>query len=666
MESPALTIQKMLLQTTLIANLNTLKVYLPEIYEEYKSYKPEGTGVAIDEGGQINLFNNGSFIYDNPENFAKEQVDLFIKEPTMMTYKLEHQADKDMLFEHPRILKKISSKREADVKETLKRPIDESRIDFICMIGAGLGYQIEELFRQKNVVNFLLCEPSKDTFYAMLHCVDMRVLIEKCLNLGGRFSMRIGGSASGIINAVSVMLHQQGHFNLSRIFFYRHYLSDTTIDTVQLIREIGHRWAAGWGFMEDEIISVTHTLSNIQAGFKVCKKTALIDNPIAKRPVFIVANGPSFDSSINFLQKNADKVIIVSCGTALKALLANNIKPDIHVEMERTAGLLPYIDVIEEQQRASSIKLKDIQIIALNTVYTELLNRFKSPLLLTKFCDGGGKLIQRFDKSGIYAAPDHSNPTVSNTAVVLMTTLGFKELYFVGLDYGYKSNEHHHSKDSIYYDEGFTYVEDLKENMLVEGNFSETVFTIPVFDSSRGNVELHLQELPHVNAYNCSDGAKIAFTTPMHLTDIADLTSFDDKESTIAELLDNSFDNSQFTVKKLDKSINQSFKEVKAVLEQLMNFMDVDISTREELSQQFTLQNSLLMELKTRKEYHVTYWLIQGTFRYLQTSIMSNCYYYDNATQRKEFIKFCLKEFRTHIESLYQELKNSYNKPSKA
>jgi hypothetical protein len=352
--------------------------------------------------------------------------------------------------------------------------------------------------------------------------------------------------------------------------------------------------------------------------------------------------------------------------TSLKALLAHNIKPDIHVEMERAAGLLSYINAIEEQQKVSSLRLKDIQIIAFNTVYPELLKRFKSPLLLTKLNDAGGKLIQQYDKLDMYAAPDHSNPTVSNTAVALVTSLGFEELYFIGLDFGYKSNLHHHSKDSIYYDKNFVLKKELKEDMSVEGNFSETVFTTLILDSSRGNVELLLQEFPTVNAYNCSDGAKINHAKPMPLAEISPFESFTDKELLLGTLLQGAFDNKQFNAKKLKKAMTESFVQVKVVLEQLMNFINIDISTREELSQQFTLQNSLLMELKVRKECEGTYWLIQGTFRYFQAYIMTNCYYYDDAGKRKEYINFCLNEFRKHIAELYQELLNSYNKPSKA
>jgi hypothetical protein len=666
MEDQSITIQKMLLQATLVANLNTLKVYIPEIYDEFVDYEMKGSGVAIDDTGCVNFFNNDRFVYENPIDFAKQQVELFIKHPTMITYALDHQEDENMLFEHAAVLKKIMRKRHADVKETIKRPIDDERIDFVCMIGAGLGYQIEELFKQKSVVNFLLCEPSKDAFFAMLHCVELKAIIETCISLGGRFSVRIGGSAAGIVNAVSNMLHQQGHFNLSRLFLYRHYTSEMTDATLKLFYEIGHRWGAGWGFMEDEIISITHTLTNIQSGFKICKQTESIDNPIADKPVFIVANGPSLDSSVEYLQKNSDDIIIVSCGTALKALLTYNIKPDIHIEMERTAGLLPYIEVIEKQQETRDIKLRDIQIIAFNTVYPELLKRFKNPLLLAKHSDAGGKLIQQYDKLDIYAAPEYSNPTVSNLAVAVVTSLGFEELYFIGLDFGYKSNKHHHSKKSIYYEEDFVYEEELKENMLVEGNFSETVFTIPVFDSSKGNVELLLQEHPLINVYNCSDGAKIKYTKPMPLAEISPFECIQNKDLLLDDLLGSSFDNQQFTSTKLEKAIVGSFMQVKVTLEQLIHFININISTREELSQQFTLQNALLMELKVRKDTQVTYWLIQGTFRYFQAYIMTNCYYYDDPEERKEYINFCLTEFRAHVDNLYKELLSSYNKPSKA
>nr|MDC2855947.1 DUF115 domain-containing protein [Ningiella sp. W23] len=113
-------------------------------------------------------------------------------------------------------------------------------------------------------------------------------------------------------------------------------------------------------------------------------------------PVYIVANGPSLDSAIEFLKTNQNNIIIISCGTALRALLSNNIKPDIHIEMERTAGLLEWIESINRTSGLTT-KLDEINIIALNTVYDNILKRFRSAYLLSKVNDAGGRLIRALD-----------------------------------------------------------------------------------------------------------------------------------------------------------------------------------------------------------------------------------------------------------------------------
>ena len=53
-------------------------------------------------------------------------------------------------------------------------------------------------------------------------------------------------------------------------------------------------------------------------------------------PVFIIANGPSLDDSIDVIAANKDRAILISCGSAISALHKVGIKPDIHVETERT------------------------------------------------------------------------------------------------------------------------------------------------------------------------------------------------------------------------------------------------------------------------------------------------------------------------------------------
>jgi hypothetical protein len=669
------TLEIMILQATLMANLETLKVYIPDVYNTFKNYSPESAGVVFDEQGSINLINNGEYSYKSEaKEFCRQQVDLYMKLPRYIDFDLDHKEDEYINFEHARLLKKIKTKRVAEAKKH-SRPMAESQLDMFCMFGAGLGYQIEALFEQKKIVNFLLCEPSKDIFYAMLHCIELKPIIASCQALGGEFSIQIGGNAVDMINSVSEVLTRKGPFNVSRLFFYRHYVSDTSKELFKLFKEISYRFSSGWGFMEDEIIGITHTLDNIQAGFKVCKKTNLFENSISNKPVFIAGNGPSLDDAISFLKMNQDNIIIVSTGTSLKALLKNDIKPDIHFEMERTLTTMPYIEVIEEQQKNSDIKLSDIQIIAFNTVATTVLKKFKNPLLLIKEFDGGGKLMQKADKLGKHIAPLYTNPTVSNTALVALLSLGFKNIYFTGLDFGYLSNNHHHSKDSIYYDENYFAKERVEKSIntdkKVKGNFVDFVYTLNKFDSSRGNIELALQQhikeynQPDIKVYNCSNGAAIALAEPKKIDTLPTFEKFLGKTDCIENLISKAFENKQYTRKKLDKIISNSFNEVRVILEQLFVFTDKEINSREELSTAFNLQNGLLIQLSQREEYHVSYSIIQGSFKYFQAYIMTNSYYYDDLNERKKFINYCLLSFREHMEHRYNELLNSYNKPSK-
>jgi hypothetical protein len=651
----------MLLNATLEANLDALKVFLPPVYEMFKSYTPVDAGVVINEQGNIDLYNCQQYIYSGaPETFAKAQVNQFVKSPLFFDLQSERTCEDKILYDHERVLNAIDTKRK---KEVFSPPVfNEKRLDFVCMVGVGLGYQIEELFVQKQVQHLYLCEPSKDIFYAMLHCIELRPIFEHCIANGGGVTINTGNSYDDMLNGVDDVLKRIGRFYLPRFYVYKHYDSAKTDKFVSKLREIGYRLAYGWGFMEDEIIGFRHTLSNLKLGYKVCKKESEFINSEPRRPVFVVANGPSLDFSLAFLKENQHDIIIVSCGTSLRVLLKHNIKPDIHVETERPVELLPFVEEIEQQQKTSDIKLKDIQIITLNTVYPEVLKKFKTPLLLNKLNDAGGEFIEMLDELNLYARPPHSNPTCPNTATALMVSLGFKEIYFIGTDFGYVDNDYHHSKDSVYYHENYKEVSNDEIDVLMnkdfqrKGNFREVVFSNQHFDSSRKQIEYLLHSHEDVNGYNCADGAFIMHAKQMRIEAIQLPKNNQCKNLLLDTLLRDAFDNNGFSKKLLDKKTQQTLHVLKTILDQLMSFLNKEVNSREELSDMFSAQHRLLKELLLRKEHRFNYWMIQGTFQYLQTYIMSNSYMYDDLEKRNDFMNHSLSLFRKHINFLYKEL----------
>jgi hypothetical protein len=506
----------------------------------------------------------------------------------------------------------------------------------------------------------VLCEPSHDVFYAMLHCIELKPIIESCKALGGTVTFTIGGNGLEPLNAINQFFQNYGHAHIGRFYIFKHYDSVSNDETIKQLKKLGYRLMFGWGFMEDEIIGLRHTLASIQSGYKVCKTKNEFTNKTPQRPVFIAANGPSIDYCMDFLRENQKDLIIISCGTTLKALLKHNITPDIHVEMERTKYLIEYIEVIEKQQQESSVKLKDIQLVALNTVHPDVLAKFKSPLLLIKNADVGGVFLESIDKLGLYAITQYPNPTCANAAMELVTLLGFKEIYLVGTDFGYVSKEQHHSKDSVYYekDSELKYTVDAKkmtDDLSRKGNFRAFVHTTSIFDSSRINLEFLLSKNREVNVYNTSDGIYIQLTKPTKIENVKFSVMQENKQEFLKELLSDAFDNQQLELGNIVQTLQESSYLLKVTLEQLILKMDKKVSSREELADIFADQYRLLKELLKRDEYKFNYWLIQGTFRYHQSMIMSHSYLYGDLNARNDFMNYCLEEFKDHLNFLYQD-----------
>jgi hypothetical protein len=303
-------------------------------------------------------------------------------------------------------------------------------------------------------------------------------------------------------------------------------------------------------------------------------------------------------------------------------------------------------------------------------VYDGILKRFKSAHLLSKVNDAGGRLIRAMDEKQLFTYPESSNPSVSNTGLAVAAELVFKEVYLVGTDFGVVSQEHHHSKHSIYFDKDFKHKELIKKNMqsdmVVKGNFRDEVLSTHIFDSSKGNVEILLQSNPQVTAYNTSDGAFIRFTTPKRIADISLKNTIKNKQEMVSELLKRATSLEQLSLGNIDSKMTAIKSGTKAILEKLLLITSAHFNTRESLADAFTLQNKILLMLRDgNSNDHVVYWLIQGTFRYFQAYIMTNSYYYRCLEQRAEFMNACIDAFHSHVEDLYIEFIENYNKSAK-
>lgn len=651
-----------LLRATFLHNLAFFQKKMPELYEYYRDYTPSKVTLTFDHNGDVNLVNDGSLIYqENPQESSAQQVAAYIDKPRQFVSQLSF--SENLKYQHEKELKKLYEKREQllsskQVDGLLK---NGEFIDFMAMIGLGIGYQCQQLFEKINIRHLFIWEPDSDIFYCSMHIIDFKNIFESCIDNAGALIIKVGGNENQFVNEIDQQLKNYGYFNSARLYMYRHYRSEETDKGYKNLTDLCYRLSNGWGFCEDEIISISHTLTAVEKKLPLLKSPTLFKNIVDDVPVFIIGNGPSLDEHLAYLKGNQKNAVVFSCGTALKAILDAGIMPDFHIEMERVAATYEWIDKVGHKD-----KLKQISIITLNTVYSEIQNLFGQAYIIGKPKDGGMDFLYEFiseeEFPGVYAC----NPTVTNASAAIAIRLGFKQLFLFGVDFGYKDEQKHHAKGSMYYQKDFHgFTEKMTSAFKIKGNFGEDVFTTQTFDVARASMELLLQENPDVVCCNCSDGARIQLTTSQKIDEIGTLHPINEKNKVLASLLLDAFSNKAYGELDFNRIFQGKLKAFKKIIDELKGSCKGEVPDRGHLAYLFSEQYKYLKQLQGNKETEVYYRFINGTLNYFQSNIMTNVFYFSQSEDRKKYINWALSIFSEHLSWLYQELVEQYDQASK-
>ena len=662
MDSQQLDQATKLLRATFLTNLAVLKVHMNNVYEFFRDYEPQSTLLAFDAAGEVNLACNGNQIYpESPRTSTCEQVEVFMSNPKNFRYFPQEEMQKGFeKYLQSDVVSKLTTMGKAySTFERYLSPLDvDASPDSLCILGAGLGYHIEMLSQRLNVAYLYLFEPDPDCLFAMLHCIDLRPIIEKCKARGGFLKITVGGSASIFVNEISKMLDQQGPFNLARLLVYRHYFGEDIDQAFQLIHDIAYRYVGGWGFFEDEAISIAHTLSHTELGIPFLRRPKPSDKE-SQCPVFIIGNGPSLDKTIDIIKQHKDRAVVISCGTALRTLSKQGIVPDIHIEVERTFHVYDWL-----KYAATSDVYENTVLIGPNTLHPQVVSLFKQKYLYVKPHDAGGSLIQNAANNR-YLDLYFCAPTVSNGAAAVAVALGFKNLYLFGVDYGFRSDEYHHSKDSAYYQKEWKgETSKMEGHLQIAASRGDTVFTTPIFDMSRGIMEMLLDKHP-VRCFNLSDGAKITGATFIDpdLPVTIDFSGSEEKTTLLPHLLKTRFDVLRNEGSKVKKQFFDDFHRLEQLTLLLIQLTrgQPKLQSRLDLHTIFSAQYMILNKARQDKNLQVSYRLLKGTFCYLQTSIMSYAYAIKDSSERRDFMQQALELFNQHLIDLCEKLAARYD-----
>lgn len=466
-----------------------------------------------DEGQQSSLVFDGDVPVDivvgnqqiygrDARRYAAEQVDAFIERPLRLVMETPNSAG-------------LVSEICIDLKLAMERALDETGVGelargplaaptFLVVFGLGLGYQLEPLIRRTGARWIIIIEPFAEFINHSFRTVDWAALLENVEAAGGAVRLITDLDPGRIVGEIMAEVALRGTPYLDGTWVFTHYPLWTFSEAGKRLHGAAEFAYVNRGFFEDEIVMMTNAVTN----FASHSFWLLDGKPRRHRPetAVLVGAGPSLDESIETLHRIRDRVILFSCGTALRPLLRNGLVPDFHCELENGPQVH---EVIEEARNFGD--LSAVQLIASATVDPRVAPLFGGTIFFFRDSVSSTRILQ-----GEIARVNGAAPTCVNTGMATAAALGFTEFVLFGVDCGTRPGMPDHAEGTIYRDveKWQKYLERRARYPLeVEGNFGGITVTNWVYDASR-RMLIDLIGTYNLHATNCSDGALITGATP--------------------------------------------------------------------------------------------------------------------------------------------------------
>lgn len=600
-----------------LANLNALKKYFPDLYDEFSSYTPQRWCPVASSDGTVNVVhkNTHSLFSISPKSEANTSFELFSRKPNKDGLLLSYKGKKLKGYLHYQLVEACESIIEGVNEEQGELP---EHVKSLIMFGIGSGYSVEALMSNHDTGMLFICEPNKDFFYASLYAIDWARIIETFDEGKKRLYLNIGDDGSNLTNDLLVQFQTVGPYMLANTFFYQTYVNDKLTDAVAQLREQLLVIIAMGDYFDNANFGIAHTHTALEKSIpfllaNTCKK---LPQEVFEVPVFVVGNGPSLDGLIDTLKLENDKAIVISCGTALQSLYNNGITPDFHAEIETNRSTFDWLSRIEDSEY-----LRNITLLSCNGIHPDTTSLFKRTLLAFKQGEASTVSLTELDKKHPFALLEHAYPTVTNFVSDLVTTIGFKQIYLFGTDMGFVSDTYHHSRSSGYYDgegkELYRYADNHSMSLVIPGNFKPWVKTKYEFKVSKSVLELTFTKAK-VDVYNLNDGARITGAQPLDKALMLVSATSEQKAFAINTLVSDAFSS------KLNLQFVQNFDEkysTHSLLEELSaltRLLDGSFETVEDVAQMISDQREFIVA-SYRRGKSLAFYYLNGTINYVNS-----------------------------------------------
>ncbi len=602
------------------ANLSAFKHYIPDIYNAFVDYQPVKFELIQTEDA-VHLVDGDA----NPvlgEDYYRQGLIDFEKyrfKPQLTRVDFSDDIANPINFVHVKYLNQLTSLVNRVNSEHKHELVLPEAINMMVCFGLGLGYYLPLMLEKHSVKRLYIYEPEHDFFFASLFVLDWADLLQKLDRNNGSIHFCLGANEEDFFADISTELIVKGRYDSTFSFCYQHYATEQIDNALANFNKKSFQVAFGLGFFDDSLLALAHQYHNLNNGIPVLAKKPPMTE-YEHRPVFVLGNGPSLDQHIDYIMANRDKVILVSGGTTLRALYEYGIKPDLHLEMERTRMTYNVLQSIGDDDY-----LKSIPLLTLNTISPDVTNLFDRKLMGLKMVEPSTEIIMNpaldFDHDEL-AQLMFCNPTVSNLAVSFFTRMGFKNIYLFGVDLGF-TGDAHHSRKSIYYSKDG---EDKKlfdkqklATLVAPGNHVDEVETTIIFQMSANGIGDLLSLNPEVSCYNLGEGIRIGNTIPARQKDISLPETSLDKTRFVDELFDYFSVDSTILAEKYAAILQQDI--FSQFVDELVALLRVPMQDRfqalNQLHQQFILLHS---KYETKDAFLAD--MLRGTLQHCHASLI--------------------------------------------
>ena len=513
-------------------NIEAFREFIPDIAATFAHYHPSTTlDFFCTENGIPNLQfpdRHKDILYkcDDPRALCDAQVEKALEEHifTGTVYKKEKDPYGQIHFRY--LSEAVDKVRCATADEKLYSARELASIPNAIIVGLGLGYVLESLCSRAEVINIVIVEPDLDMFYASLHAFDWKSFLNYLRENSFGINFLLGQTPEQLSLDLTSYYEHHGRFLSAQCLCLVHYASDEIRLLVNTLLKDYYRLHAAMGFFDDHLFGTSHGLYAATHHHKFLRSDVELPEKFRRLPLFIIGNGPSLDCDIAFLRKNQDQALIIACGTALDTLYHAGIKPDFYAATERTPEIAETLDAIPDRDFIRSLTL-----LAGDVIHPFTQDRFEHTAIFGKPDEPFyWRIFSALRDGPKIRTVNVMNPIVGNLGISSALSLGFSNIYLFGIDNGKPLNaERMHSKYSATYsthglsDNSGNY--DVRQGETLPGNFGGEVQANYIFRLANRHMELVINAAikssgREIKIYNCSGGARICGTIPVHSDDI--------------------------------------------------------------------------------------------------------------------------------------------------